>query len=171
MRTIEISEAREQIDLLASWDQDLSFFDQVGQLPGFSIVEQRNPWEDTDNNYQCAQYVFEKRMSDGFAHDYHLPRDFILNGSKYLRGEGFIEVEHPEPYDVVGYAQTTKELDLGELAFLLIAGAKFPIFRHWGIYVGGDMVESKFSVGHVYRHPLELVPVRYGTQVCFFRKS
>ncbi len=89
-------------------------------------------------------------MAEPFAQDYFLPRAFVQDEKKFLRKVGYIEVGVPQPNDVIGYAQTARELDFGELAFLLIAGAKFPIYRHWGIYIGDDMVESKFSVGHIY---------------------
>ncbi|MFC1646607.1 hypothetical protein ACFL2Y_05485, partial [Candidatus Omnitrophota bacterium] len=57
------------------------------------------------------------------------------------------------------------EVDLAEanIGDLVMYARKDPYLpTHFGIYLGGGMVESKFSVGHVYVHPIRYVSLSYG---------
>ena len=45
------------------------------------------------------------------------------------------------------------------------------IFAHAGIYLGEDVVESKWSDGPVFRHPIRAVHPGYGEEILFYRKS
>jgi len=42
--------------------------------------------------------------------------------------------------------------------------------KHAGVYVGGSEVESKWGLGHLFRHGIFEVPEPYGTRVRFFKR-
>lgn len=44
------------------------------------------------------------------------------------------------------------------------------VFAHFGVWKNGK-VESKFGLGHVYIHKIDEIPLSYGDEAFFFRKT
>ena len=70
--------------------------------------------------------------------------------------EGFVQVseDHACVNDIVVYCSSGLPNHIGVLV------SRFP-----------DIVVSKFTHGHVYRHPIGLVPAAYGPHVTFYKKA
>lgn len=158
-----------QIEELAARDRGVALYDALGRLPGFVVIQKRDPWQATWNNLACARYVFGLVFKEPFAVQWRLPSAFIQNPREFLSTIGYEEVTQPQPRDVVGYA--ADETGLGARKwFFRATTCTLPIFQHWGIFVGDGMVESKWREGHAYRHPLDAIPPAWGNLAFFFRK-
>ena len=119
----------------------LEAYDEIAQLDGVNIVDVRQNWMEGSGHYTCTSYVFGKRKYV----------DWVRDNENYKHPEGYSEIGKPEKGDIVFYFHD---------------GAP----KHVGIYDGDNMVRSKFGEGHVYRHPIALIPTFYG-EPRFFRKN
>jgi len=63
----------------------------------------------------------------------------------------YLRVSQPETGDIVAYSSKGKN-------------------THFGILVGKDRVRSKFGVGYVYEHPVDVVPTMYGRVSDYYRR-
>lgn len=127
------------------------------------IVENGNPRR--DSRYRSADYVFGYVLQEPWAKSGLVVEGLWSNTAKFLEGRGYREVEKPQERDVVAYFISD---DYG----VLFDGARLgqAIARHFGVFQKGR-VTSKWSKGHVFRHPIKSVPTSYGNTVRFFRKS
>lgn len=110
----------------------------------------------TTTYYDCGDFAFNTA---------NLPQYTIINGNTdpgVLLHRDLPElklVHEPEKGDVVLYFSNM--------------GHQLNFVAHWGIVTDGQntpLVQSKFGRGHVYEHPLGLVPTIYGNGISFFRK-
>lgn len=120
---------------------DAHQFDQIADLEGIEKVGDRRDWMKGEEHYTCTSHVFSKGKYV----------EWEIENREYKHPKGYTEVESPQEGDVVFYFH-------GESP------------EHVGIYVGDGKVESKFGIGHIYKHPTESVPTYYGTPR-FFRKD
>lgn len=98
----------------------------------------------------CHHYAFGRILSTyGMCTDMPSPE---IYGEKILK-KYFIITTSPQKGDLVVYYDSSS-------------------IKHWGIYLGGDMVESKWGSGSVYRHLLFDAPNEYGETIrCFQLKD
>lgn len=124
-------------------------FDEIGRLPGFSVVRQRNTFEGRPVN--CVVYTFgihkygdrEVIDSEGFAEE--IARRFIKESP---------QVPVAQTGDIVVYGDERKPL------------------KHIGKAVDEKTVESKFGFySPVFRHPVEMVSSAYGDKIKIHRPS
>lgn len=181
MPTIERSALRQTLDHLIFEDRltrGIKVFDDVAKIPGIQIEMVRDPGWDSEENYNCAEYVFRTIMREDWAIP-KAPDEFWLHTHKFLRDKGYRLVKTPEPGDVVGYTVdslfstlTTGDPTPAELTYIEEKQAlmESPYFVHFGI-LRGDHVVSKFANGYIFRHPINLIPNAYGDRAHFFRKS
>lgn len=88
----------------------------------------------------------------------------VQDGSGY---KGYMEVQESREGDLALYYKTIKKVEffnpgMNEVRMIL---------KHSGICLGNKLVRSKWGQGHVYEHPVDVVPVIYGDEVKFFRKT
>lgn len=80
---------------------------------------------------------------------------------------GYVEVQEPREGDLALYYKRTRRVrnffdpSMEEVELAL---------KHSGVCLGNKMVRSKWGQGHVFEHPVDLVPVIYGDEVMFFRR-
>lgn len=129
-------------------------FDEIGTLPGVSIIERRPYFRDAD--YRCAQYVFREILREPGASVKFESLPFWDRAIEFMRGKGFSVVDDPKHDDVIAYRYPG-----GDLREMTI--------KHWGI-VRGVHIHSKFDQGHIFQHPLASVPSSYGGEAIFFRR-
>jgi hypothetical protein len=119
-----------------------------GNLPGMQIVGPQNA------DMKCMTYVFkDEPWFDPTHPEKSLPLE--IDSCLDVLKSKYTQVTTPEIGDFVVY---------GTDAYA----------RHFGLIVeknsdGRPIVESKFGIGFVYRHPLDGVSPFYGDQVAFFR--
>lgn len=95
----------------------------------------------------CHHYAFGRILSTyGMCNDMPTPE---IHGKKILKTY-FTVTTSPQKGDLVVYYDSNS-------------------IKHWGIYLGSDMVESKWGMGSVYRHLLFDAPSEYGETIKCFR--
>ena len=126
-------------------------FDEIGNLPDFTIFEIRDPKEDTEKEYGCVTWVFsgDKKKVEEFT-------------SNPLSPPGYVEVQNPQTNDLVSYFRK------GRFHRCILQP---DVSTHLGVYISNWNIRSKFRESHVYEHFLRDVPAMYGTEVKFFRKT
>jgi hypothetical protein len=152
LRKIIYFNNEKMLDLLSDLFNEKKF-DAIGEMPGYTILEKRDPVNDKQiwNDYDCGWYVKQK-MNTSFQCIYDMDPDSLFNFQVVNK---YREVYVPQKNDLVFYST-----DRGEANS-----------THIGIYLGGGYVESKFNEGHVYRHPLNFVPEQYGKYTFFHRRK
>ena len=152
----------EQALSTARWIEHLEgtvqFYDQMAQVEGITVVERRNPAQ--DELYKCAEYVFNMRNGETWTTQKFEGdgREFWLDNHAFLINHGYEVVEHPQVGDTIAYGSWDPRIQKGA-------------YPHFGIYEGDGQVISKWDRGHIFRHPWDLVPTKFGPHVAFFRKS
>jgi len=116
-------------------------FDRVGLEEGIVILEKRDYDTDARDAYSCEKYALGSNK---------LPWDSSHDWSK--PPHGFVEVSDPQNKDLVIYFNES-----------------WP--KHLARYADDNNVRSKWGGGHIFQHPLEVVPSFYGDEVRFFRES
>lgn len=155
MKLIETSE-RFALDGALEIEDDLSRRQRILTIPSFSLVQERVMAQDAD--FTCAHWVFGVKLNEIWAQPgCNLPVLFWVNSPDFLKDYGYTAFLKPQKGDAVGYF----------LNFL----NSLPSSRHWGYYLGGDKVTSKFATGDVYRHDMQKIPNDWGNEVAFFRKT
>lgn len=104
---------------------------------------------------RCDNYVFGRE----FGEDWYDPRSINANlwfdSLTFLQQKGFQPLaEEGSPGDVVMYGSK---------------GGQYA--EHFGIYRGDGIVDSKFAMGPLLRHPIDMIPVNYGSTYVFLRKD
>ncbi|MDO8460521.1 MAG: hypothetical protein Q7S74_05400 [Nanoarchaeota archaeon] len=127
-------------------------YDGIGNLEQITIFERRNSVQDNTMKYGCVTWMFSGDMKK--------VEEFTENP---LRPSGYKEVEDPQEGDYITYFFPAR---FNKYFFDMDP----PIAAHSGIYIGNGRVRSKFRESYVYDHPLEAVPLHYGSEVKFFRK-
>ena len=86
---------------------------------------------------------------------------YFGNTLKTLQSWGYRPVKYPVRGDIAAYIEGRVELDRC-------------LFRHYGIYLGKGMVQSKYgrySYSGIYKHKIFHIPLDYGLNVVFFHKN
>mgnify|MGYP001604471914 CR=1 FL=1 len=161
---IEDSPVRRTIDeLLPNGPETWHLYDTlVTRVRGMEIVEKRDPRTDSD---RCADYVFGRIMQEPWAQiNLQFIEELWSDTIRFLEGKGYYEVEMPKKGVMVAYFNTDYSA--------VLEGARLgqAIAKHFGVFQNNRVI-SKWSRGHVYRHPIESVPTLYGDEARFFRKS
>ena len=116
-------------------------FDEIAELPGFEKVDDRKNWMEEKGYYTCTSHVFGKGKYV----------TWIKKDDDFDHPDGYFEIDSPEKDDIVFYFND-----------------KYP--SHVGKFAGEGKVESKFGIGHIYKHPVMSVPTYYG-KPRYFRKN
>jgi hypothetical protein len=147
---LNASRQRERIDeILASaltLPQWSAVWDRLVEVPGIEIVERRDPFTEMMLKKDCASYVAEKL---GITY-----QDLFMITHTNRRVRGYREIPKLQPGALVAYYTPSNDLTQ----------------RHFGIGENAETVISKWSIGHVFRHPLHLVGAMY-TEARFFTDS
>lgn len=120
-------------------------FDQIAKLQNVKLKEECNYISDEKEKHDCIWYV-KKQLS--------LAITGVFSFSTWQPID-YCQVSTPKLEDIVIYHRGQN--GSGE--------------NHIGIYEGENFVRSKFGYGHVYSHPIDLVPDDYGRHVSFFTKQ
>lgn len=120
-------------------------FAEISKLPHFTLKELRNYEEDKTAKRDCIWYVTKNIATS-------------VNGTFSFSAwhpQNYCQVSTLKKNDIVIYHTDHKGLDE----------------KHIGLYLGNKKVESKFGYGNVYIHPLEAVPLDYGTYISCFTQQ
>jgi hypothetical protein len=137
-------------------------FDSIGLLGGMEVHERRNPDIDNAYGYRCSEFAFSKITQTPLAGwigklgENLMPR--LWNGETldFLLSVGFESVDELEVNVLVIYGNAARlSNDI--------------VRRHYAVGLDGGLVISKWSIGHVYRHPLNNVPPSYGNTAWFMK--
>lgn len=128
----------------------------IASLSEIELIESANHGQDYAN--RCDTYVFGRVKQEPWYRSGDASRDSIdlwVDSLAYLEMRGYLPVEgEPLPGDVVVY----------------FAGSQDNA-QHFGIFEGNGIVVSKFAMGPLVRHPLELVPITFGDRYIYLRKT
>lgn len=157
--TLPVDRTRTLICSVILREKDEDMGPQLEQLiPGFRMLEQRPVARDETLNYKCAQYVFRNRMKERWSQRRY-EKLFDTNGYSWLL-ENYDYVTEPQPNDIAAYCQ-----------FAGSTNGEHPCrYKHFGIF-DGEMIESKWGAGDIYRHPYWAVATPYGKALIFLRKK
>ena len=168
MERLQPSEERDVITtLVEAYD--------YGTLPSVDGIEVHESIEGAGDKFRGGEYVFGYVMHEPWAStEEGLPKEFWRNPKRFLAQHDFFLVEgEPKEGDIVGYALD----NLGvlyptstEVANMMAEKRSSPYFEHFGILTDDGRVVSKFTVGPVYKHDMDKIPVHWGSDVYFFRK-
>jgi hypothetical protein len=129
------------------------------------VIEERDCIDDYNDEYRCAQYVFDtvkkEKWAKGDPSDYSY--DLFYHTETFLEQKGYQVVDgEPKKGDVVGYGMT-REFSNGDAE---------NAFVHFGVWTGKDVI-SKFGISNVYKHDLHTAIASDTTadKVFFFRKK
>ena len=111
---------------------------------------------DTPRFQGCCWFVFKNE--DWFKKMTETQRESLLltNAFEVLNSKGYHEVTKPKNRDIAVY-------------FFNSAGERESVV-HYGRYINGKIL-SKFGKGHVFEHPIEMVPDYFGNGVKFFSRQ
>lgn len=136
----------------------------IGLLPGVRVIEERDFRDDFD--YRCVEFIFGEVCREDWARIgwtvkttptlWKYPFTFLHMADYQL-------VSAPQRGDIVGYGS----IHDGE-----------PWLEHYGMYLSGERVLSKFGRGPIATHHLELISASpdknkgyWGDRYWFFRKA
>lgn len=113
-----------------------------------------------DSYYDCRDWAFDKV---GLSHLTF--REGLCKANKLLEKNlpGISWIPSPEKGAIVVYFVVS-----------YWGSQVFKSVKHWGVVSEVNKrvnVESKWGHGHVYSHPLEMSPIRYGNSTYFFRRT
>jgi hypothetical protein len=120
----------------------------ITKIPGIETAGTGYPLE-----VQCTEYVFGHEMDEPWSR-----QEAFWYPDKFLAKRDYEVVDIPEPGDIVAYGGFHGR------------NLHIPFINHYGIYLGGGRVRSKFGSYDVYDHPWYLIPP-YGNTIFFFRKA
>jgi hypothetical protein len=133
----------------------------VGSLDGIDVIEPG--YFEHDEYYRCAHYAFGKVHGAKWAMP---PAPLNVNEQlryrpiPFLRQRGYDLTPEPKPGDIVAYGNLSLEdMERREEGF-----------EHYGVLQPDGKIVSKFSIGPIVKHTIDLVPESYGNRVNFLRK-
>lgn len=142
---IPLTEERKKLTaLLESGDED-----SIAKLEGINLLEKRNHLVPGDGEY----YVFwEVKRCTPFM----MPEALFSIPFYIMERRGYTQVDSPTSGDIMAYVSSR------------VKG--HPLISWWGIYDNGK-VRSRFGMGSVFEHNIEMVPLECGNEVIVFRKK
>ena len=133
--------------------EKIKAYDQIGELEGMHILHREN--ELTVFGDACHSYALKRILGASFDSS-QFYAEFPNDPLDYLTRNNFQRIEHPQADALVVYGEYSE------------AGGLQTMLSHYGVMRQDGSVDSKWDQGHVYNHPLEAVPVQYGSFVWFF---
>lgn len=134
----------------------INTYNMIGNLAGFEIVAKGDLQR---SQFRCTQYVFATVKREPWAsEDQHIP--IFENPLGFFAAHGYqilFQSDSPELGDVLAYGFVRRRDPVFELS-------------HMGIFVGQNLVKSKFNEGHVFQHPIEAIPPHLGSEALVFRR-
>lgn len=129
-------------------------FDGVATLPGIELIHRFDPERELE--YGCIDFVFGLVRGDKwYSEESHLRKEVEQDPYKVLIPRGYREVVLPKSGDIVGYRM-----------FCLPEDGRW--FRHWGMYLGEEVIAKLGKWGPLVRHKLWMIPKFWGDEATFF---
>ena len=134
-------------------------YDLIGALDGLSIFERREVTQDAATDFSCHTYALQKIVGNVPTPDDIIR--FAAGPEKFLEALGYSAGNEFVTGAFVAYCDTIEHHGKTIVR----------TYRHYGIVAPDQLVISKWDHGHIYKHPLNAVPARFGDHVVVFNPS
>lgn len=147
--------------LLAAMSEVDALFTSIDRLPGIELIEPRSVADDHRFD-RCGEYVFGHVLGESWC----IPRtkyygvDYVYNDTRYFlpsRRFRMVSADSRQAGDVVSYMSVHP-----------VYGNE--ITAQFGICVDNGKIHSKFGIGPVFEHDVDMVPTSWAETAFFWRK-
>lgn len=136
----------------------LRCYDQMAETEGVEIVTRVTDPFGPDSQ-SCGDYVFATELSVSWLEGGHIPGEIWTNPIGFLLDKGFnLYFEGGVEGDIVAYRGVNWCSETYAVEVV-----------HWGLVRDGKVV-SKWGLGHVFGHNLDMIPLNFGLEALFFRQ-